>query len=336
MPADSVLSFRDLRVSFPSGQARTPALAGINLEIPSGALYVLLGPNGAGKTTLLRCITGLVQPEHGSLTVFGETMVGASSTVEDTTEASLKTKASLEAKFKGRSSPLSRLGVLIENPGLYGRLNAREYLGFFGAFYAIQGLDTRIAKICGELDLSLDSKPVAKLSQGNRQKLQLARSLLHQPELLLWDEPTDHLDPVSQRQVLGYLRSYLDTTGATAIVATHRLEQLETVASHFGFLSKGKLNRTGSREEILSQADVKTQVRMGFARASLTGELDGLAKEFGIEIHFEKNDKILVSGLNLLEKIPAIIQFLVYRNVPITRVEPLRPTLADAYARWVV
>jgi ABC-type multidrug transport system ATPase subunit len=244
---------------------------------------------------------------------------------------------------------MARLGVLIENPGLYGRLHAREYLEFFGAFYAVQGLDNRITSLCGELGLPLDKKPVAKLSQGNRQKLQLARSLLHKPELLLWDEPTDHLDPVSQRQVLEYLRNYLDTTGATALVATHRLEQMETVASHFGFLAAGTLKRTGSREEILgeghgldhgqnqNQDQVKDQsrARFGFARPVLKSELDGLTKAFGIEIIADVDKQFLIQGADLKSKMPALIRDLVNRNLPLVLVEPLRANLADAYARWV-
>ena len=171
------------------------------------------------------------------------------------------------------------MGVLIENPGAYGRLNTREYLSFFGSFYGVQDLDARIRRLCGELGLESGAKPVAKLSQGNRQKLQLARSLLHRPALLLWDEPTDHLDPASQRDVLAYLRGYLAESGATALVATHRLEQMETAATHFGFLAQGGLVAAGDRDAILEAAEGAAGAGNG------TAALAGASPPAGLRAH---------------------------------------------------
>ncbi|MDB5047187.1 MAG: transporter ATPase [Fibrobacteres bacterium] len=318
-----VIAARNLRVTFRSKSGPVDALRGVDLAIPKGALFVLLGPNGAGKTTLMRCITGLVEPSGGSISVFG----GA------------------EAGSRAR---LARMGVLIENPGLYGRLDAREYLSFFGSFYAIPDLKDRIRVLCGEMGLDLDGKPVAKLSQGNRQKLQLARSLLHRPELLLWDEPTDHLDPVSQRGVLKYLRGYLAQSGATALVATHRLEQVETVATHFGFLAQGSLKAAGARAQILAGAgggpaspDAVTptigRARLGFAGPVRPEDLAWLSAGFAarIEPSQGENNVLDVSAPDLLDRMPELIKALVDRNLPLASVEPYRATLADVYQRLV-
>jgi len=321
MPDSPVIDARGLRVSFRSRKAEVEALRGLDLSVSPGSLFVLLGPNGAGKTTLMRCVTGLVRPTGGSLSVFGE------------------------AEPSGPEVRLRRLGVLIENPGLYGRLDAREYLAFFASFYRIPDIGVRIRGLCGELGLELDGKPVAKLSQGNRQKLQLIRSLLHRPELLLWDEPTDHLDPDSQQAVLGYLKSYLRESGATALVATHRLEQMEEAATHFGFLARGALRASGDRETILAGAagggaavggpkegsgDAAERFRLGFARPVWPEELAWPLGEFAAAgepagadgRHYE------IRGAGLGARMPELIRALVLRDLPLASVEPRRTTLA--------
>lgn len=327
MTGPCVLDARNLEVTFPSRLNKVQALSGFNLQIPTGALFVLLGSNGAGKTTLMRCITGLVEPTAGTLSIFGSSI------------------DSKEARPSNREN-LARLGVLIENPGVYNRMDARAYLMFFGAFYPIQNLEDRIKTLCGDLGLVLDNKPVAKLSQGNRQKLQLIRSLLHRPDFLLWDEPTDHLDPVSQKQILQYLRHYLGETGATALIATHRLEQMESVASHFGFIAQGKLVRMGDREEILGGGSMFENggvekngeaFRLGFARSLGKDELQELSESFnlGIQHLTDPSEAWLFKAPGLRLRMPAVIQTLVNRGLPLVTVEPVKPSLSDIYEFWV-
>jgi ABC-2 type transport system ATP-binding protein len=353
-----MIEARGLRVAFRAKSGTVEALRGLDLAIPRGALFVLLGPNGAGKTTLMRCITGLVRPTGGSISVFGS-------------EGSDSRGSGESGAGRGGGDPararLARMGVLIENPGAYARLDTREYLSFFGSFYAIPDLDARIRGLCGELGLELGPKPVSKLSQGNRQKLQLARSLLHRPELLLWDEPTDHLDPVSQRDVLGYLRRYLAESGATALVATHRLEQMEAVGSHFGFLSQGSLLAAGDRAAILdgeaslpagddsgsgasAEPAAKTspgpvaRARLGFARPVLPEELAWLKTEaaenpLGPMVRIDAVDgdprSLDVGAPDLRARMPALIKALVSRDLPLASAEPRRASLGDVYHRLV-
>jgi ABC-2 type transport system ATP-binding protein len=312
-----LIATRGLRVTFVSKKQTVEALRGIDLAIPKGALFALLGPNGAGKTTLMRCITGLARPTGGSLEVLGE---------------AVDPEGPGAAAARAR---LARMGILIENPGVYGRLDAREYLSFFASFYRISDAAARIRELCGELGLELDAKPVAKLSQGNRQKLQLARSLLHSPDLLLWDEPTDHLDPASQRDVLAYLRSYLAASGATALVATHRLEQMENVGSHFGFLSQGRLLAAGPRERILGGPEADG-ARLGFARPVAPEDLAWLASAFSARLEpADAPHAYDMSGPDLRERMPAIIRAAVERGLPLASAEPRRASLSDVYQRWV-
>lgn len=309
---DPVISARGLQVTFASKSGPVAALKGVDLDIPRGALFVLLGPNGAGKTTLMRCITGLVRPTAGTLGVLG-------------------------GREAGDRSRLARLGVLIENPGLYGRLTAHEYLTFFANFYAVPDGHSRIRALCAELGLELDGKPCGKLSQGNRQKLQLARSLLHRPELLLWDEPTDHLDPASQRDVLEYLRSYLAGSGATALVATHRLEQMESAATHFGFLAKGELRAADGSEAILGEGDGPGRARLGFARPVREGELGWLESAFAARVSAVPGDPaaVDVSAQDLRRRMPEVLRAVVERGLPLASAALRRPSLADVYRRLV-
>jgi ABC-2 type transport system ATP-binding protein len=316
--APDAVSTRNLQVTFSSKAGKVEALRGVDFSVPRGSLFVLLGPNGAGKTTLMRCITGLVRPTGGSLPVVGET-------------------GGAGGGDAGSRARLARMGVLIENPGQYGRLDAREYLSFFGSFYPIADLAARIREVCGELGLELNRKPVSKLSQGNRQKLQLARSLLHRPDLLLWDEPTDHLDPASQMDVLAYLRGYIAGSGATALVATHRLEQMESTATHFGFLARGALLAAGTRSAIMDAPGPEDRARLGFARPLRPEETAWLADAFSARVEPLPGEpgQVDISGPDLRARMPELIKALVERNLPVASAEPRRTTLAEVYQRLV-
>lgn len=314
MTREAVVEASGLRVTYASKQGAVEALRGLDLRLERGSLFVLLGPNGAGKTTLMRCITSLARPTGGEIRVFG-----AAAAPED------------------RPARLARVGVLIENPGAYGRLDAREYLAFFGSFYGVAGLAARIEELCGGFGLALDGKRVARLSQGNRQKLQLVRSLLHSPELLLWDEPTDHLDPEAQARVLGYLRSYLAASGATALVATHRLEQMEGLGTHFGFLREGRLVRAGTREAVL--ADPQPRARVLFASDPDPAVLRAEASRLDLAVAVaavgaeEGGPGAVFSGAALAAALPALVKALALADLPIRAVEPLRPALTEVYGR---
>jgi ABC-2 type transport system ATP-binding protein len=316
----AAVSCRNLRVTFPGKAGPVEALRGVDMDIPKGSLFVLLGPNGAGKTTLMRCITGLVAPTSGSLSVPGD-----------------RAGEGDGAPAGGARARLSRLGVLIENPGLYARLDAREYLGFFASFYGIPDARGRIDEVCGEFGVPLDGKPCGKLSQGNRQKLHLARSLLHRPALLLWDEPTDHLDPQSQRDVLGYLRRYLAEAGATALVATHRLEQMEGIGTHFGFLARGALRASGARASVLGASAGPGRARLGFAIPLPETERAWLAAAFALAIRPVAGDPLAieVEAADLGQRMPALLKAVVERGLPLASAEPMRATLAEAYRRYL-
>lgn len=314
-----VIEASGLSVSFSSRRGTVEALKGLDLRVDRGSLFVLLGPNGAGKTTFMRCVTALVRPTGGRIRVFGD--------------GGGPGEGAPAGRDPDRAGRLRRIGVLIENPGAYARLDALEYLTFFGSFYGTSGTDLpgRIGTLCEAFGLALDGKRVAKLSQGNRQKLQLIRSLLHSPELLLWDEPTDHLDPEAQSRVLEYLKGYTARSGATAVVATHRLEQMEGLGTHFGFLREGRLVRAGAREEILGGG--APRVKITFASPVRREDFGGAAGELGLAAEAVEACSAVFSGAGLEGRLPALVKALALRDLPIRAVEPVRDTLGGIYGK---
>lgn len=200
-------------VSFRYPKAKVLALSAVSLEIPEGSVFALLGPNGAGKTTLLRLLCGRLVPTEGKVCCEG----GA-------------------ADF----------GVLLENPGAYEKLSVFEYLEFFGALYGVKDARARARELLGAFDFSEPGEArVGTLSLGNRQKLQMARALLHRPRTLLLDEPASNMDPVSRTELWQALLEWRRRDGGTLLVCSHILSELETLATHFAVLKRGQVFRAG-------------------------------------------------------------------------------------------
>ena len=274
----------------------------------------MLGPNGAGKTTLLRCLTGLLRPTSGSLQLLG-------------IEISQGIPVVLQ----------SRMGVLIESPEAYVKMTAAEYLKFFAGFYAVENIPHRIEELASTFELESLSKRVGKMSQGNRRKVQLMRSLLHRPQLVLWDEPTEHLDPRAQRIALACLRESV-SMGATALITSHRLEQMQEFADDFSFLRQGSIVHSLSRETLESSVDeveiegvgplddsIKTVLTQRFSSLELLSARNLTTGEWGIRLR----------SANLATSIPDVVQTLVQGGARILRVEPQGHSLETLYQHHV-
>jgi ABC-2 type transport system ATP-binding protein len=195
------------------------AVDGINLNVKAGEVLVLLGPNGAGKTTTVRMLTSILRPTRGKASIAGYDVV--------------------EHPDKVRAS----VGVLTENHGLYNRMNAVEYLMFFASLY---NLDGKIAR--KRMDALLDkfglshalSKRLGEYSKGMRQKLALVRALLHEPAVLLLDEPTSAMDPESARTVRDAIH-HLKSDQRTIILCTHNLVEAEELADKIAIIRLGRI-----------------------------------------------------------------------------------------------
>ena len=153
------INLKDIGISYERGKSSW-ALRNVDMEIPEGSIFGLLGPNGAGKTTLMRVLSGLLDVDEGE--------VALPNYLQDR---------------KGRVDRC-KVGLLLETPGIYGKLSVREYLYFFGQFYSLQNLEERIEELCSLFELPEHQKMI-ELSLGMKQKVQLARCLVHHPKLLL-------------------------------------------------------------------------------------------------------------------------------------------------------
>lgn len=212
------------------------ALEDLDLEVPSGGVSAFLGPNGSGKTTTIRLLLGLLKPTAGSCEALG-----------------------LPA---GDLGALGRIGSVVEQPSLYPHLTGRENLEV-----------TRLIRMCprhrvGEvLDLvglnDAADRPTKGYSMGMKQRLSLALALLHEPDLLILDEPTNGLDPAGIREMRELIRDLPQRLGVTVFLSSHLLAEVEQVAQHVVILSKGRMRFQGSPAELRARACPRLEVLCG-------------------------------------------------------------------------
>ncbi len=223
------LEISDLRKTFTA-----PAVDGLTLRIRAGEFYALLGPNGAGKTTTLRMVTGLLKPDAGSIRVFG-----------------------IDA-LKAPKAAKRIMAWVPDEVMIYERLTPIEYLEFVAGLWQVESDRARyradhMVELLGLLDVAHER--CQGLSKGMRQKVALAGALIHEPRLIILDEPLTGLDAGSARQVKAVLRD-LVAGGVTVIMTTHILEVAERMADRIGIIAKGRLVAEGSLEELRKLAGV--------------------------------------------------------------------------------
>jgi len=220
-----------------------PAVKDLNLEVNDGEIFGIIGHNGAGKTTTLKMVVGLLAPTSGTIEVMGHDM----------------TKESIDAK---RS-----IGYLPEESPLYENMTVREYLMFFAELYKLPKAQARerIELLLHSLKLEAMNKYTGELSKGMKRKVAIARTLLHDPQLLVLDEPNSGLDPLTSFFIIDYLKK-LNEEGKTIVLSAHNLFHVEYICDRVAILKNGDLvvcdtieamrERFGKREyEIIFKAD---------------------------------------------------------------------------------
>ena len=225
------LDVKNLSKRYGSSTESPDSLKDISFEIPLGKICCLLGPNGSGKTTLLKIMAGLLEPTTGTILIHGL----------DPQKRPLETRASMGWM------PAE------ERSGLYGRLTGRENLKFFGSLYGVTS--SEMDRVIGNLGLQIGiqeelDKPVLKISSGAKQKIGLARALLHNPPILLLDEPLRNLDPHTVVRFRRLLKDHL-TRGQkkTVLLSTHQLEEAKRIADLVIFLQNGRMIKTITSKE---------------------------------------------------------------------------------------
>lgn len=209
------------------------ALDGVNLQVPAGAIFGFLGPNGAGKTTMIRLLLGLLRPTAGKARVLGFDTAAEAGAIRE------------------------RTGALLEHAGIYERLTAEENLEFFARIYQ-QGKTERKSRIqellahFGLYDRRRDR--AGTWSRGMKQKLAIARTLVHRPQVVFLDEPTASLDPVAAAGLREDISNLARREGVTVFLTTHNLAEAEKVCTLVGVVRQGKLLAVGSPDELRRQS----------------------------------------------------------------------------------
>lgn len=204
------------------------ALNGLDMEIADGTLYGFVGPNGAGKTTAIKIMAGLLQADSGSVEIDGRSI---------------------------RQNPRQmkrKIGYVPDNFGVYDNLKVSEYMEFFSSCYGLEGLTARKRNNTLLAQVGLEEKAdfyVDALSRGMKQRLCLARAMIHDPQLLVMDEPTSGLDPRTRLEFWQLVKD-LQEQGKTIFISSHQLSELSGLCSHIGVIDQGKMVIQGSIEEI--------------------------------------------------------------------------------------
>lgn len=204
-----------------------PALDGVTFDLDDAQILGVIGHNGAGKTTLLKIMAGLITPTSGDLVIDGVDVVRRPFDLKE------------------------NLGYLPEESRLYETMTADAYLSFFGEIYGMSktAIRTRRDNLLASLALEPEGKKIAELSKGMKRKVAIARSLMHDPGLLIYDEPTSGLDPMTSRSVLDYIKG-LREGGKTVIFSAHNLFQVEEACDLVLILRRGRVVAKGTMPEL--------------------------------------------------------------------------------------
>jgi ABC-2 type transport system ATP-binding protein len=304
MDGQHVLECRGLRRSF----GKLVAVDGVGFHIAPGETYGLLGPNGAGKTTTISMVAGLLERDAGEVTVAGEPM----------------TTRSVRAK--------GALGYVPQDLAIYPDLSGRENLMFFARLY---GMTTARAKSRSDEVLDLTGladragDQVKQYSGGMKRRLNIGIGLLHQPKLLILDEPTVGVDPQSRNAILEGVER-LSGAGMAVLYTTHYMEEAERLCDRIGIIDHGQLIAEGSRDELVSMVGEGDQVRL-----AATGDLAGAADDLAAR-PWVRQARVLDGSLDLVvdnarSELPAILTDVTATGVTVRSVEVAEPDLEAVF-----
>jgi len=296
---------------------RFVAVDDVNLAVPTGAVLALLGPNGAGKTTTVRMLAGLLGPTAGSIRV-----------------ADIDVQAHPD-------QVRAKVGLVTDSPGLYEQMNLPDYLDFFGN---LNGLERnyrrqRIASLITFFDLEAHQRErMTGFSKGMKQKVALARALLHDPEVLFLDEPTSGLDPLAARAVRELILN-LKNASRTIILCTHDLDEAERLADIVAIIKQGRIVALDTPMRLREQASPTTLVRIDFAVPSVEAQrIIANTATVTLMPSSKSGDNALSITYQTAhpdQTNPPIIADLVNAGAQIVAVTCTRNTLEDVYAATI-
>ena len=283
------------------------AVDNLSIDVPAGQIFGFLGPNGAGKTTTIRLLLGLLAPSQGQANVLGFDVHTQAGEIRQVT------------------------GALLEHHGLYERLSAEDNLEFYGRVWHIPGVERakRIQALLQSLGLEARRKEiVAEWSRGMKQKLAVARTLLHRPRLVFLDEPTAGLDPVAAAALRDDLAALAEKEGVTVFLTTHNLVEAEKLCHQVGVIRQGRLVAIGAPETLRSNGRSKrvTITGLGFSEVIL----HTLRQRPEVAAATLKNEHLEI-GLTGEVRVGPLVSWLVHNGVEIEEVIIEKASLEEVF-----
>jgi len=294
MLSDKLLEIRHLEKRFGSFKA----VNDISLHVNKGDIYGFLGPNGAGKSTTLRMVLGLIKPNKGEILISNKSIEGN------------------DRKF------LNNIGALIEKPDFYKNLSALDNLKILFKMSKLKNKN-RISEVLNEVNLwDKRNQKVGGYSQGMKQRLGIAQTLLHQPSLIILDEPSNGLDPQGQAAMRNLILRINKDMGITIIISSHILSEIEKIANRMVVINKGQKILEGNVKELMA----KELLKVNFKTDSVENLSNLLSNK---KIDFEIRNNNIIALINE-ENIPLVIEDIVKNNISIQEVRQMR-TLEELF-----
>lgn len=296
---NDIIKIKNLSFGYKKGEL---VLNGLEMNIPNGSIYGFLGSNGAGKTTTLKLILSLLNSYAGSILFRGKSITSA------------------------YPSYLQSIGSLIENPSFYGHLSARQNLILWSKYFKQK--NNEVDQILEMVGLAhVGKKRTIDFSTGMKQRLGIATALLHDPQLLILDEPTNGLDPIAVQELRKML-NILQDRGKTILISSHILSEIEKMVSHIGIISQGSLQFEGTKDELLNQKRKNVEIQI---------HVDNVPRSMQILQNLEikrsdKNDLIVTA--EHIDDVPKIIKQLVDGGVNIYEVKKREHDLESMFLSY--
>ncbi|WP_025716600.1 ABC transporter ATP-binding protein [Paenibacillus sp. 1-18] len=278
------------------------AVYDISLHVERGSIYGFLGENGAGKTTTIRMLMRLMEPTSGEVLLFGERLE------------------------KNYPSIFSRIGTIIETPGFYGNLSARDNLRICCTYMGVKD-EGRIERTLSTVGLEHTSKKKFNdFSLGMKQRLGIARALVHDPELLILDEPTNGLDPSGIKEIRQLLKRLCEEEGKTILISSHILSEIQQLATHIGIIHNGKLLAEDRLNRLEESFEQYTDVKVDDAEAARTF-LQERMKQTQCDVKSKQHLRIY----NPIENTAALNKELMDHHFSVYEIHTSKQTLEDYF-----